>query len=243
MRTPRAIPTLPSVPASSSPSHPGPGGWGLLYVNPSRKFIMARKAARKPEGPQFRVVDLSELKPDTANARIHDERSISGIQASLEQFGPARSLVVDGQMIVRAGNGTMQSLERAGFNDVLVVRPAPGQVVAVQRDDWGPTQATAYGIADNRLTDLSGFDQEAEARILAGLRDEGFDLDALGYTDSEADKIIRAAAGEGKRPPDTGQKNLGDIYMIVIKCENESQQVELLKRFQGEGLNCNAHVG
>lgn len=32
-------------------------------------------------------------------------------------------------------------------------------------------------------------------------------------------------------------------YMIVIQCQDESQQVELLKRFANEGIKCRALIG
>ncbi len=77
------------------------------------------------------VVPVDSLISDAANVRRRDDRANRAIDASLAQFGPARSIVVDGQQIVRAGNGTLERFARAGGTEVLLVKPKPGQLVAV----------------------------------------------------------------------------------------------------------------
>jgi len=48
--------------------------------------------------------------------------------------------------------------------------------------------------------------------------------------------------GEFKRD---GEKalQLSEQFLVLITCRDEKQQVELLGRFQGEGLECKALVG
>ena len=126
------------------------------------------------------VLPLAALAPDVANVRVHPEKNKRAVTASLRQFGPGRSIVVDGKNVIRAGNQTVESAREAGIDEVLVVEPAPNQLVAVRRSDWTPTQATAYGIGDNHLTDLSGFGPDLH-EVLRGLEGEGFDLDSIGF--------------------------------------------------------------
>ena len=42
-----------------------------------------------------------------------------------------------------------------------------------------------------------------------------------------------------------GEKTLqlSEQFLVIITCRDEKQQVELLGRFQGEGLECKALVG
>jgi hypothetical protein len=49
-----------------------------------------------------------------------------------------------------------------------------------------------------------------------------------------------SALGKGK-----GEKalQLSEQFLVIITCRDEKQQVELLGRFQGEGLECRALVG
>ena len=61
----------------------------------------------------------------------------------MEEFGPARSVVLDSRDTVKAGNGTLEAFAAAGGTEVLVVEPAPGQLVAVKRKDWSKRKPTA----------------------------------------------------------------------------------------------------
>lgn len=102
--------------------------------------------------------DLSSIRPDPKNARRRTQRSAALIERSLSEFGAARSIVVDEDGVILAGNGTVEAAASIGIEKVLVV-PADGNtLVAVQRTDLTPAQKAEYGIADNRTSDLSEFD-------------------------------------------------------------------------------------
>jgi ParB-like chromosome segregation protein Spo0J len=194
-----------------------------------------------PEAPAVQVVPITSLTPDGANVRRRNERAKRSLTASLKQFGPARSIVLDGQDIVRAGNGTLEAAEAAGVKEVLKVRPGPGQLVAVVRDDWSPTEAVGYGIADNQLATLAEWNEEGLADQLEALQSDGFDLDAIGFTEEEVADLI--GGDEPDADPDKGQEEiLPESWMIVVECETEQEQVALLERFQQEGLSCRAFV-
>lgn len=148
------------------------------------------------------TIPLSDIMPDPGNVRIHDERNQRAIRASLTRFGPGRSIVLDGNNIVRAGNGTLEQCPAAGIDEVLVVEPKPNQIVAVRRPDWDDTTATAYSLGDNHTTDLSKNDPTAEAQILESIRgsDETL-LEAMGYDKAEVDGLIDRMKGEVVEDP------------------------------------------
>ena len=54
-----------------------------------------------------------------------------------------------------------------------------------------------------------------------------------------------AAVGKFARPGGQGEKTLqlSEQFLVLITCRDEKHQVELLGRFQGEGLECKAMVG
>jgi len=145
--------------------------------------------------PTARVVPLTEFKLDQANTRKRTDRGKATIRASLDQFGAARSVVADRDNVIRAGNGTLEQAIEAGM-EALVVEPSPNQLVVVRRPDWTPTQAIAYGVADNRIPKLAVDDDEALASVLEGLQEEGFDLEAVGYEDPELDALLAGLGGD-----------------------------------------------
>lgn len=116
------------------------------------------------------AVDPASLHVDDDNARVHSEENSSAIDASLREFGPGRSVVIDKDDRVIAGNGTLEAARKVGKR-VVVVDGDGDTLVAVRRKDWTPEQARAYAIADNRTTDLSTFDFDILAGQLADLNE------------------------------------------------------------------------
>ena len=151
---------------------------------------MARKAANTagipPDPSQVEWVSVDTISPDPANARRHGERNLDAIKASLRRFGQQKPLIVDGNGIVRAGNGTFEAIKALGWPRVMILR------TALKGSD-----ATAYAIADNRTGELAEWDAEALAETLRALKDEGFDLDATGYAMGEVDALIAGLSGGG----------------------------------------------
>ena len=125
----------------------------------------------------------TRIRKDEANARKRTERNSKTIAKSLSEFGAARSIVIDKDGVVRAGNGTFEEAEKAGLK-VRVIKGKPDELIAIQRDDWDESQATAYAIADNRSSELAewNFDQlqESLGSLSKQLADSvGFNADDL----------------------------------------------------------------
>lgn len=177
------------------------------------------------------VVPIGSLTPDAANVRKRDDRAKKSLAASLKQFGPARSIVLDGKGIVRAGNGTLEAAEAAGVTEILKIHPKPGQLVAVVRDDWSATEATGYAIADNRLAELAHFDEIALHEQLETLADEGFDLDSIGFTAAEIEELT---AGDADAIDDGEWPEHGAPESHTITLRYRPEDVPVLMRFLGE---------
>jgi hypothetical protein len=186
---------------------------------------MAKTKAKTPEVParaSVAVVSVESLVLDAGNVRKRGEKARGALGASLRQFGPARSIVLDGQDIVRAGNGTLEAAMEAGITEVLVVEPKPGQLVAVKRSDWSAVEATSYAVADNRIAELAEWDEPGLARTLESLRSADADLAAIGFSDDEADALLAklgddfldeasGAKPDGAAPPDDFREYGEDI--------------------------------
>lgn len=140
------------------------------------------------------VIPIGEVSLDAANVRKRTDRNLAAIRASLQQFAAGRSIVLDADNVVRAGNGTVEAARELGFDEILVVEPKAGQIVAVKRSDWSATEAAGYGIADNRSAELATWDEQALAETLRALESEGMPIDATGFTEDELAKLIEKLA-------------------------------------------------
>ncbi len=97
------------------------------------------------------ALELGDLTQDPANARLHPERNMEALKASLHRFGQRKPVVVRREgMIVIAGNGTLAAAKALGWSHVAAV---------IVEDD--ATTATGYAIADNRTAELAEWDVKA----------------------------------------------------------------------------------
>lgn len=161
---------------------------------------------------RIEVIPLDRLRSDPSNARKRTDANRKAIRDSMRKFGPARSILIDGKDIVRAGNGTLEGASAEGITEVLVVEPEPGQLVAVRRRFATETEAAAYGIADNRSAELAEWDDDVLARTLEAIRtDQTVPIESTGYTDAQVDALLEEAAREVAGPlGGDGSVPLGD---------------------------------
>jgi ParB-like chromosome segregation protein Spo0J len=189
-----------------------------------------------------RIAPLDAFRPNAANPRVHDKRNLDAIGASIDQFGPGRSLVAGPNGTIYCGNGTYAEAVKRGM-EALVVRPRRNQIVVVDREDLSPTEATSLAIVDNRATDLSSNDDEVLLALLASLPEA--ERRASGFTDaeyrallSEMEKAEEAAEVVDEAPTAA----VLTPWLVVVHCRDEEHQAQLIGRFRGEGLTCVPYI-
>ena len=124
---------------------------------------------------------ISELSEDPANVRVHGDKNMEAINGSLRRFGQQHPIVVDADGVVISGNGRLAAARELGWSQIAVVESA---LCGVDR--------TAYAIADNRSSDLAGWDQDALKAAIGDLDD----LDGVGFDDGDVADILGSEAGD-----------------------------------------------
>ena len=125
-------------------------------------------------------VPIESVFADPSNARLHNEKNLKSIVGSLARFGQQKPIVVDGDGIIRAGNGTHEAAKLLGWKSISIVRTS-----------LTGSDATAYAIADNRTAELALWDLPALSETLASLKAEDFDLAELGWAENELEPLLR----------------------------------------------------
>ena len=154
---------------------------------------------------------IKTLKSDHKNARKRTIRSTSLIKESLERFGAARSIVIDEDNRILAGNGTVEGAKSAGINNVRVIETDGQEIIAVKRTDLSEEDKVGLALADNRTSDLSDWDKE----MLQQLSDEQdispwFEKDELNELlgDSNQEEFSTGR-------PEGDPRKLSDIFGVV----------------------------
>lgn len=116
------------------------------------------------------MTNLEQLHPDKRNARKHNPRNLGMIEQSLQEVGTARSIVVDEDGNILAGNGTHEVATRLGMK--LQVVDSDGEtLIAVRRRNLTPEQKQRLALFDNRAAETAEWDTDVLGEILAANHD------------------------------------------------------------------------
>lgn len=116
-------------------------------------------------------VAVSKLRPYANNAKIHGEEQVEKIAASISEFGFLSPCLIDKDFNLIAGHGRVEAAKKLGLD----------KVPCVYIEGLTEAQRRAYIIADNRLTELGGWDDELLDSELRDLYADGFDVDLTGF--------------------------------------------------------------
>ena len=138
-----------------------------------------------------RLRPIAELKDAVRNARLHSERQIDQIRASLREYGWTMPVLVDEEGRLIAGHGRVEAARREGITEVPVAVAA----------GWSEKQRRAYALADNKIALNSTWDDALLGLELQELSGLGVDLGTMGFEPAEVDQVVKTE-NEGLTDPD-----------------------------------------
>lgn len=143
-----------------------------------------------------KITHISQLTPDPINARLHTESNMAVLEKSLEEVGAARSIVIDEDGRILAGNATIEAAGNLGIEAVQVIQADGNTIIAVQRTGLTEEQKTRLALYDNRAAELASWDP----LNLRRLADEYEIADIFGGDTLAAMLAMLEAAGAGVLP-------------------------------------------
>lgn len=170
-------------------------------------------------------VAAKDLVPHELNPRTHSEAQRQALQSLYDDIGFARSLLA-----YELPDGRLKLIDGHLRRDM-----SPEMLVDVEVLDVNDAEARALLLAIDPLAQLAGYDTTT--------------LDSL-RTQAEADfasvkslwKVLEEASVRTKKQVKEAE-SLPPQFFVLIECADEDEQLELLKRFQDEGLKCQAKLG
>lgn len=152
------------------------------------------KGAKKVEW-----VPLKSLRPYDKNARKHDPDQLEKIAASIKAYGFNNPILIDADNVIVAGHGRYGAAHLLDLDKVPVVRL--GHLTDAER--------RAYTIADNKLAEDGGWDEELLAEELKRLTASGIDLSPIGFSDADLERLLNDATGA--LAPEPRQQRIGSL--------------------------------
>jgi len=136
---------------------------------------------------------VAALKPYARNPRRHTDKQIDLLARGIEEFGFLIPVLIDQAMTVVAGHGRLEAAKRLGM----------ATVPTALLDHLTPAQVKAFRIFDNKMAELSDWDEgvlRLEIGDLVELEISGvleFDVSLTGFDTPEIDILLGGAEPSG----------------------------------------------
>lgn len=124
---------------------------------------------------EMKLVSIDKLIPYVNNARTHNAEQINKLRASLREFGFINPVIIDGDYNIIAGHGRVMAAKEEHIEEVP----------CVLADHLTSAQKKAYIIADNRMAQDAGWDEELLRIEIEALQAEAFDIGLTGFEEQE----------------------------------------------------------
>ena len=156
-------------------------------------------------------VNPSELRQYEQNARKHPDAQIQNLSRSIKTFGFNNPVLIDDKKEIIAGHGRAQAAIEAGLDEIP----------CIVLSHLSQEQKRAYMLADNKISDQGGWDDDLLCLELSELKSIGVDLDITGFGDKEwksllPEKTVAPDASDDDIPPvkETCISEPGDIWLL-----------------------------
>ena len=160
---------------------------------------------------QVRQWPINKLTPYAQNARTHSDAQIARIVASLQRYGWTLPILADASGTIVAGHARHIAAQALNMQKVPVI----------VLDDLTEDEIRAYRIADNRLSELSEWDEPLLVAELKALQDHDFDIELTGFNLDDLGAMLGLEEGAGgsdaddaPEPPDDPITQLGDVWVM-----------------------------
>ncbi len=160
--------------------------------------------------PHIEMVSRLSLRPDPKSPRKHPKRQLNQLSRVIARVGFLVAIIADETGLIVAGAGRWAAAEILGLEEVPVIRAS-----FVSDED-----RRAFALADNRMSELSEWDEDLLKAELEQLFDLGYDITFTGFDTNYLDLGINAENSDdadGVIPPVNAGKVVsrpGDLWLI-----------------------------
>jgi len=120
---------------------------------------------------KYFMADVDKLIPYARNARTHSEVQIAQIAASIKEFGFLSPVIISKDNTILCGHGRYYAAQKLGLE----------KIPCIQEDHLTEAQKRAYILADNKISQNAGWDEELLKVEIADLQGSDFDVALTGF--------------------------------------------------------------
>ncbi|MBN2675618.1 MAG: ParB N-terminal domain-containing protein, partial [Alphaproteobacteria bacterium] len=180
-------------------------------------------------------IAIGKISPYAKNAKNHPEKQVQQIASSIKQYGFNNPILIDENNEVIAGHGRLVAAKVIGLDTVPAIRLS----------HLSEAQKRAYRLADNKISENGGWNEDLLRLEISELETicDDLDINIIGFDDVELDVLMnpeqKDADPKANNVPYISESEIvskvGDIWNIGehrIICGNSLEQ-ETFKKLLG----------
>ena len=173
------------------------------------------------------VIDINELTQDQHNFNKGTAKGKKLMNKSLKELGAGRSILIDKNGNIIAGNKTQKAAIEAGITKVRVIETTGDELVAVKRTDvdLDSKKGREMALADNAASHLNLSWDEVEIANAAAEYDLDLDVWKPETPEVEITQV------------DISDK-LQSFHQVVVICKDENEMLNISEQLKQEGYKC-----
>jgi DNA modification methylase len=188
---------------------------------------------------------LSLCSPDTltpypTNARLHGERQITALMAAIREFGFRGAIIINKDNVVLSGHGRLEAAKRLKLKEVPVI-------IA---ENLTPSQERAYVLADNKLAQLSEWDDDLLKMEMNMLIEDDFNIEVTGFSTAEVDfmfdkPVIETSSKKAEQQQAADNAELPEDLIIIEQATSRLGDLWILgkhKLYCGDATERNSYA-
>ena len=155
------------------------------------------------------------IKYDKRNYRKHNDRNKELINKSLKECGAGRSIVIDNEDNIIAGNGIYEQAQKLGIK-TKVIETDGSELVVVKRTDLATDddKRKQLAVMDNSTSDSSEFDIELMKEDFDIVTLQDWNIPAFETSDIDIDNFFENTEEKPKEPKTVKCPKCGEIIEL-----------------------------
>jgi len=172
-------------------------------------------------------LDLDTIKPNPRNPNRHPDAQIDLLATIIKKQGWRNPIVIS----------TLSNLVVKGHGRLMAAQQLKLKTVPVDYQHYDtPQHEYADLIADNRIAEFSDMATETLSALVAEMSKAKFDLTLTALTSDELAQLL------GTATPGAATPFVAERWAVIIECDKEVDQKELIEEFTERGLKCRSLI-
>lgn len=185
---------------------------------------------------EFKRVRATDIENAPWNFRQHPDEQVGKLAGSVEELG-----FYDPLKVYLTADKKYRLVDGEARLELIEARVGPDTLIPVVVTDFTESEAKKALLTHDQIGALATVDDQLLADLVADVA-ENSPIDDPELQKMVDDMLAEDGAAGDDEPGGDQSAQLSEKYEILVKCDNEQEQAELLERLENEGYECRSLI-